>query len=142
MALRKPSPPRSLDDFVAGVPAAAPALAVVPPPDVRGPELPSDGGAGETKTTAPGSGTASRSDRPLATGSVAAHGRSRADDVDGGPRRRGIAERRTTEDKGRLTVYVDTQTASKLRRYCFERGLNISDECAKAIEQHVRELTI
>lgn len=48
-------------------------------------------------------------------------------------RRRGIVERAGGIERARLTVYLDPTDAQKLRRHCFEHGLDISDVAAEAI---------
>jgi hypothetical protein len=64
----------------------------------------------------------------------------RPERAENAPRVRGLAERRRGEDKARLTVYVSLDAAAKLRRYCFEKGIDISGEVAMAVEEHVRKL--
>lgn len=54
--------------------------------------------------------------------------------------RRGVAARAKGEAKGRLTVYVDLDVAAKLRRHCFEQGLELSGECERAISEYVARL--
>lgn len=113
LELRKPSPiPRSLDEFVNGTAAETPA--VTPGPDAE-------------PTSAGRHLSIARGKRETAAAASA-------------PRIRGIAVRRRGDAKGRLTVYVSVDAAAKLRRYCFENAIDLSDECAKAIEQHVRKL--
>jgi hypothetical protein len=48
-------------------------------------------------------------------------------------RRKGIVQRASGVERARLTVYLDPSDAVKLRRYCFEQGLEISDVAADAI---------
>lgn len=56
-------------------------------------------------------------------------------------RKRGVVQRATGE-VGRVTVYVPTELALRLRKYCFERDRTISDVAGEvlieALERHLR----
>ena len=58
-----------------------------------------------------------------------------------GRRRRGIVARAGGVERARVTVYLNVDTAERLRRHAFERGEEISEIAAKAIEQMVSSLS-
>jgi hypothetical protein len=49
-------------------------------------------------------------------------------------RRRGVVTRVSGKELRRLTVYVDLGVAQRLRTYCFDHELNLSDVAAQALE--------
>lgn len=65
-------------------------------------------------------------------------------DVPAAPPRkaRGVAARAKGEPMGRLTVYIPLDVATKLRRYCFEQGIELTGECSRAIAEHVGRLKL
>lgn len=111
---------RSIEEFVGSEGAAAPAAPAPPPAP-----------AVAAKTV--------KAPRPAKVKNGKAPARAAGAAADA-PKIRGIATRSKGEAKGRLTVYVALEDAAKLRRYCFENTLNITDECAKAISEYVRRL--
>ena len=57
-----------------------------------------------------------------------------------GRRKRGVVTRAGGVERARLTVYLDTATAERLRRWAFEHGVELSDVAAAAIAAHVATL--
>ncbi len=53
---------------------------------------------------------------------------------------RGVVTRADGEERARVTVYLGLDAAAKLRRHCFENGLELSDVAGKAIERFVAKL--
>ena len=51
----------------------------------------------------------------------------------GAPKLRGLVARAGGEQKMRLTVYLDEETAVRLRTHCFQNGLEMSAVGAEAI---------
>jgi len=56
------------------------------------------------------------------------------------PKRRGLVQRKGGAERARITVYLEPEVAEKLRRHCFEEGLQVSDLAAAAITRFVAKL--
>jgi hypothetical protein len=110
IAVRPPPRPVDLEAFVSGPPGAQPSAANV--------QLPAVGGEPPA--------------RQPSTVDLPGPSRQR--------RRRGIVERAGGVERARLTVYLDPSDAQKLRRYCFDNGLELSDVAADAIGKLVSSL--
>ena len=99
---------------------AAPALVAVPPPPPPVELQPSTDGAGEPSTRGRGRGAV----------------RAKPE------RKRGIVARAGGRDAGRITVYVPSTLALRLRQYCFERDRSMTDVAGEvlvaALEQRLR----
>lgn len=111
IAVRPPPRPVDLETFVAGVSGGQPPAASIPAPAV-GREPPAHQSSAITPIPA--------TSRPR--------------------RRRGIVQRAGGVERARLTVYLDPSDAQKLRRYCFDHGLELSDVAADAIGKLVADL--
>jgi hypothetical protein len=53
---------------------------------------------------------------------------------------RGVVTRADGEERARVSAYLELDAAAKLRRHCFENGLELSEVAAKAIECFVAKL--
>jgi hypothetical protein len=53
---------------------------------------------------------------------------------------RGIVRRASGDEVARVTVYLPPDVAMKLRRHCFEHGLDISEVAGRAVERYVAKL--
>ncbi len=56
------------------------------------------------------------------------------------PKMRGLVKRADGDEKARVTVYLELDAAARLRRHCFENGLELSEVAAEAIEALVTRL--
>ena len=56
------------------------------------------------------------------------------------PRVRGLVQRADGGELARITVYLDPDVAMKLKRHCFENGLQVSDLAAQAVSKYVAKL--
>src|SRR5262245_63437586 len=135
MAIRRPSPPRSLEEFVAGSPPAAPPqlevlapVAAAPPqhevrapaPVQAAPAVAVDDQAAAVPAPEVGEGAAASEPAAPRLTIAGRGGRERGRPVEPARKIRGIAERRLSDDKGRLTVYVAADVAAKIRRSFLE----------------------
>jgi hypothetical protein len=118
MAKSKPAiqvrAPKNADDFVNGK-ALAPDLS-----------------AASSKALAPDLSAASS--KALAPDLSAASSKALA------PKVRGLVQRADGGAAARITVYLDPDVAMKLRRHCFENGLQVSDTAAVAVTEYVAKL--
>lgn len=53
---------------------------------------------------------------------------------------RGLVQRADGGARLRITVYLDPDVGVKLRRHCFENGLQVSDVAAEAVTKYVGKL--
>ena len=53
---------------------------------------------------------------------------------------RGLVQRADGGARLRITVYLDPDVGVKLRRHCFENGLQVSDVAAEVVTKFVRKL--
>ncbi len=58
----------------------------------------------------------------------------------GAPKLRGLVARAGGEQKMRLTVYLDEETAVRLRTWCFHNGLEMSAVGAEAIAKAMEKV--
>ena len=60
-----------------------------------------------------------------------------------GPRTkiRGVVQRADGVERARVTVYLSVPAAAKLRRHCFENGLDLSDVAALALEEAIDRIS-
>jgi hypothetical protein len=56
------------------------------------------------------------------------------------PLRRGFVQRAKGGPRVRITTYVPPEAGEKLRRWCFDQGLVVSDVCSKEILRFVAKL--
>lgn len=56
------------------------------------------------------------------------------------PKMRGVVKRADGDERARVTVYLELDVAAKLRRHCFENGLELSDVASEAINGFVATL--
>lgn len=56
------------------------------------------------------------------------------------PKMRGVVKRADGDERARVTVYLELDVAAKLRRHCFENGLELSEIAADAINGFVTTL--
>jgi hypothetical protein len=127
--------PRNLDAFVHGTnpdksPVARPS-AVIPsenlPPPPNKPVLVSSIDAEATDSA------------PSSPATADFHGR-RTTSSGRRPKMRGVVRRADGDERARVTVYLGLDVAAKLRRHCFENGLELSDVAAEAINGFVAAL--
>lgn len=125
-------PPRNLDDFVNGakspdqsavihqVPAANQVLAAGVLEEKPLPNHRAQAPEPVLETPAPLSAKASNSVRR--------------------PKMRGVVKRADGDERARVTVYLELDVAAKLRRHCFENGLELTDVASEAINGFVATL--
>ena len=65
---------------------------------------------------------------------------SRQPSVAGAPRMRGVVSRAGGKEAVKVTAYLDVETATSLKRYCFDKGLEISAVAGEAIVAFVQKL--
>lgn len=118
LAVRPPAS-RNLEAFVSGQPLA---LSGPPPTADR---LPPD---------ASGGASAVECEPPPASGQPPPPSAERP------AKMRGVVRRAGGEERARLTVYVSVETAAKLRRHCFDNGLELSEVVSRVVERHVAKL--
>lgn len=53
---------------------------------------------------------------------------------------RGLVQRADGRERVRITVYLDPDVGVKLRRHCFENGLQVSEIAAEAVTKFVQKL--
>lgn len=53
---------------------------------------------------------------------------------------RGMVKRASGAEVARVTVYLSPDAAMKLRRHCFDNGLELSEVAGKAVERYVAKL--
>lgn len=117
LAVRAPKNP---DDFVNGQrPAAERQDASAPPPAV-GIQPPSAGAQPPAADLEPSPASSER--------------------LTARPKMRGMVRRASGAEVARVTVYISPDAALKLRRHCFENGLEISEVAGKAVERYVAKL--
>ncbi len=58
----------------------------------------------------------------------------------GAPKLRGLVARSGGEQRVRLTVYLDEETAVRLRTHCFQQGLEMSAVGAEAIAKAMEKV--
>ena len=56
------------------------------------------------------------------------------------PKVRGLVQRADGGSAIRITVYLEPEVGTKLRRHCFENGLEVSDTAAVAVSEYVAKL--
>ncbi len=105
---------------------------------VRAPKNPDDFVTGRTSADAdgqPSDADGQPSDASAQTpGVVPAAGRQHPTKM------RGLVQRADGGARLRITVYLDPDVGVKLRRHCFENGLQVSDVAAEVVTKFVRKL--
>ena len=105
---------------------------------VRAPKNPDDFVTGRTSADAdgqPSDADGQPSDADAQTpGVVPAAGRQHPTKM------RGLVQRADGGARLRITVYLDPDVGVKLRRHCFENGLQVSDVAAEVVTKFVRKL--
>jgi hypothetical protein len=56
------------------------------------------------------------------------------------PKIPGIVQHADGQERARITVYISVLAAVKLRRHCFENGLEISEVAGRELEEMVERL--
>jgi hypothetical protein len=56
------------------------------------------------------------------------------------PKMRGLVKRAKGKELARVTIYLEPEVALKLRRYCFENGLEVSEVGAKVLGKWTTKL--